>query len=137
MTTKFINTQYQHSDITSKIINCSMEVHSFLGSGFQEVIYQRALQYEFYLQDIFSRREVKMDIHYKDKFIGRRRVDFYVEEKVMVEIKAVSELEPIHLAQAINYLEIYNLEVGMLINFGGKSLQYRRLSVLSTPCTVF
>jgi GxxExxY protein len=75
---------------------------------------------------IFS-REHEMDIYYKGIKIGNRRVDFFVEEKVMVEIKAVVQLEDVHLAQAINYLEAYGLEVGLLLNFGSRSLQFKRV----------
>lgn len=104
-----------------------MEVHSFLGNGFQEVIYQRALSHELDLRGIVHQREVEMDVMYKDIQVGRRRVDFLVNNKISVEIKALTQLEPVHLAQAINYLEAYNLEVGLLINFGEKKLKFHRL----------
>ena len=122
-----INKKYKHSDLTSKVIGCAMEVHKHLGNGFQEVIYQRALEIEFRLQGINAQREFVMPLFYKKEDIGSRRVDFFVEEKVMVEIKAITELEDVHLAQAINYLEAYNLEVGLLINFGNTSLQFKRI----------
>lgn len=118
---------YKYSDITRKIIGCSMEVHRYLGNGFQEVIYQRALKIEMEQQSLSFSREHEMQIQYKGIDIGTRRVDFFVEEKVMVEIKAVIELEDVHLAQAINYLEAYGLEIGLLINFGSRSLQFKRL----------
>jgi GxxExxY protein len=98
-----------------------------LGNGFQEVIYQRALAIEFSLQDIAFEREFEMPLYYKEEQIGTRRVDFFVEGIVMVEIKAIIMLEDVHLAQAINYLEAYNMEVGLLINFGSKSLQFKRV----------
>jgi len=104
-----------------------MEVHRFLGSGFQEVIYQRALAIEFKYQFIQYSREYEMDIFYKGQDIGTRRVDFFVESKIMLEIKAVSHLDDVHLAQAINYLEAYRMQVGLLINFGTKSLQFKRV----------
>jgi len=119
--------EYKHSDITGKIIGAAMKVHSALGNGFQEVIYQRALDIEMADQGLAASREHEMDIFYKGIKIGNRRVDFFVEDKVMVEIKAVSALDDAHLAQAINYLEAYNLEIGLLLNFGAKSLQYRRV----------
>ncbi|HRJ55157.1 MAG TPA: GxxExxY protein [Anaerolineales bacterium] len=119
--------EYKHSDLTGKIIGAAMKVHSALGNGFQEVIYQRALDIEMKDQGLNASREHEMDIFYKGIKIGHRRVDFFVEEKVMVEIKAVSALDDAHLAQAINYLEAYNLEIGLLLNFGAKSLQYRRV----------
>ena len=122
-----INKKYKHSELTAKIIGCAMEVHKYLGNGFQEVIYQRALEIEFRLQGLNAQREFVMPLFYKNEDIGSRRVDFFVEEKVMVEIKAITDLEDVHLAQAINYLEAYNLEIGLLINFGNSSLQFKRV----------
>lgn len=117
----------KHQDLTHKIIGCAMEVHKQLGSGFQEVVYQRALSIEMNLQEIPYEREKEMDIHYKGFKIGTRRADFFADDKIMVEIKAIKELEDVHLAQAMNYLEAYNMEVGLLINFGGKSLEFKRV----------
>lgn len=122
-----VKEQYKYSELTGKIIGCSMEVHKILGNGFQEVIYQRALEKEMYLKGLAFSREHEMPIFYKEEQIGTRRVDFLVEGLISVEIKALTKLEDVHLAQAINYLEAYNLEIGMLINFGDKSLVYRRL----------
>ena len=122
-----INSRYLHSEITAKIIGCAMEVHRILGNGFQEVIYQRALAIEMQAQGLDFTREHEMKIYYKGVDIGSRRADFLVDEKVMVEIKALVELEDVHLAQAINYLEAYGLEVGLLLNFGARSLQYKRV----------
>lgn len=104
-----------------------MEVHKHLGNGFQEVIYQRALAIEMKMQGIEFSREHEMEIKYKGYEIGTRRVDFFVEGTIMVEIKALINLEDVHLAQAMNYVEAYNLEIGLLINFGSKSLQYKRV----------
>jgi GxxExxY protein len=118
---------YQHADITHKIIGAAMKVHSTLGNGFQEVIYQRALAIEMGKHDLSFQRELEMPIYYDGQEIGTRRVDFLVEDKVMVELKALTKLEDVHLAQAINYLEAYRLEVGLLLNFGAKSLEYRRV----------
>ena len=123
-----VKEQYLHSDLTGKIIGCAMQVHSTLGNGFQEVIYQRALAIEMHQQGLNFSREHEMDIFYKGEHIGTRRVDFFVEGKVMVELKAVIQLEDVHLAQAINYLEAYGMEVGLLINFGCRSLQFKRVS---------
>lgn len=117
----------QHEELTRKIIGCAMTVHSALGNGFQEVIYQRALAIEMESQKLCFSREHEMDIFYKDQKIGNRRVDFFIEEKVMVELKALIKLEDVHLAQAINYLEAYNLKIGLLINFGAKSLEFKRV----------
>lgn len=118
---------YKYSDITKRIIGCAMEVHNSLGNGFQEVIYQRALSYEMSHRNLLYEREFEMPVMYKEWQIGTRRVDFLVEDKISVEIKAVVELEKVHLAQAINYLEAYNLEIGLLINFGNIRLQFHRL----------
>ena len=122
-----IKEAYKHSDLTSKVIGCAMEVHNQLGNGFQEVIYQRALFIELGLKGIIHEREKEMPLQYKNHDIGTRRVDFFVEDKVMVEIKAVKELEDVHLAQAINYLEAYKMEIGLLINFGNTRLQFKRV----------
>ncbi len=117
----------KHEDLTHKIIGAAMEVHWHLGNGFQEVVYQRALSIELNIQNIAHEREKEMPLHYKGYDIGTRRVDFFVEEKIMVEIKAVINLEDVHLAQAMNYVEAYNMEIGLLINFGSKSLQFKRV----------
>lgn len=122
-----IKQEYKYSELTSKIIGCAMTVHSALGNGFQEVIYQRALEIEMTDNGIEFSREHEMPIYYKQQQIGTRRVDFLVEEVVSVELKAVIKLEDVHFAQAINYLEAYDLEVGLLINFGAKSLEFKRL----------
>ena len=122
-----IKEQYKYSELTSKIIGCAMNVHKALGNGFQEVIYQRALEIEFADNGIAFSREHEMPIYYKHQQIGTRRVDFLVEGVVSVELKAITKLEDVHLAQAINYLEAYDLEIGLLINFGSKSLEFKRL----------
>jgi len=122
-----IKPEYKYSELTGKIIGCAIEVHKFLGNGFQEVIYQRAMAIEMELQGLLFTREFDMPVFYKKWQIGTRRVDFLVEGKISVEIKAVIKLEPVHLAQAINYLEAYNLEIGQLINFGSMSLEFHRL----------
>lgn len=122
-----INDQYKYSELTSKIIGCAMSVHKTLGNGFQEVIYQRALEIEFLENHIHYSREYEMPVFYRQKQIGTRRVDFLVQKVISVELKAITKLEDVHLAQAINYLEAYNLEIGLLINFGAKSLEFKRL----------
>lgn len=123
----YTNEKYPLSDLTGKIIKCAIEVHKYLGNGFQEVIYQRALAIEFDLQNIPFEREFEMPLFYKGERIGTRRVDFFIDGKVMVEIKAVIQLEDVHLAQAINYLEAYNMNVGLLLNFGRQSLEFKRV----------
>jgi len=123
-----INEQYKYSALTAKIIGCAMAVHKALGNGFQEVIYQRALAIDFRLADIDFAREFEMPIYYREAHIGTRRVDFLVENVISVELKATTKLEDAHFAQAINYLEAYNLEIGLLINFGEMSLNFKRLT---------
>jgi GxxExxY protein len=140
-----IEEKYKYSAITEKIIGCAMEVHKFLGNGFthlyclflkgirecfafQEVIYQRSLEIEFILQGVKFHREYDMKVYYKNRPAGIRRVDFLVEDVISVEIKAHTKLEDVHFAQAINYLEAYNLEIGLLINFGARSLEFHRLT---------
>jgi len=117
----------KYLDLTRKIIGCAMKVHSKLGNGFQEVIYQRALGIQMMKEGLSFVREKEMKIFYEGKEVGTRRVDFFVEGKVMVELKALIQIDPVHLAQALNYLEAYSLEVGLLINFGAKSLQFKRI----------
>lgn len=123
-----INEQYKYSVLTGKIIGCAMEVHKRLGNGFQEVIYQRALAIEMRLAGISFNREFEMPIFYREEQIGTRRVDFLVEGVISVELKALTKLEDVHLAQAINYLEAYNLEIGLLLNFGETSLSFKRFT---------
>lgn len=119
----------RYRDITGKIIGAAFEVHKFLGNGFQEVIYQRALAYEMSLAGLSFAREIEQDIFYKDlpDPIGTRRADFVVEGKVLVEVKAIIQLEDVHWAQVLNYLRAYRLEVGLLVNFGSKSMEFKRL----------
>ena len=119
--------EYKYSDITEKVIGASMKVHRYLGNGFQEVIYQRCFVIEFEKIGLCFEREKEQPIFYEGISVGTRRVDFLVEDKVLVELKAIIELENVHLAQAINYLEAFDLEVGLLINFGNTSLQFKRL----------
>ena len=118
----------KYEELTHKIIGCAMRVHSALGNGFQEVIYQRAMEIEMADTGISFSREYEMPVYYKNQQIGTRRVDFLVKENISVELKAIINLEDVHLAQAINYLEAYDLEVGLLINFGAKSLDFKRLN---------
>lgn len=119
----------KYADITERIIGASFEVHKFLGNGFQEVIYQRALAYEMNKVGLAFAREIEQAIFYKElqEPIGTRRADFVVEGKVLVELKAIIQLDDVHLAQVLNYLKAYKLEVALLINFGSKSLTFKRL----------
>lgn len=123
-----IEEEYKYSELTGKIIGCAMKVHSALGNGFQEVIYQRALEIEMSDEGLIFNREHEMPVFYKQQQVGTRRVDFLVDGIVSVELKAIIKLEDVHLAQAINYLEAYDIEVGLLINFGARSLQFKRLA---------
>ena len=117
----------EYEELTRNIIKCAMNVHNVLGNGFQEVIYQRALAIEFGYEGIEFEREQEMNIYYRDQDIGTRRVDFFVENTVMVELKAITNLEDVHLVQTMNYLEAYKMKIGLLINFGSKSLQFKRV----------
>ncbi len=122
-----IKEEYKFSEITSKVIGCAMKVHQKMRNGYQEIIYHRCLVIEFKKEGIFFQEEMELPIFYEETEVGRRRVDFLVDKKVVLEIKAVSELNDIHLAQALNYLEGLNLEIGLLLNFGSKSLEIKRL----------
>lgn len=119
---------YKYLALTQNIIGCAMKVHNELGNGFQEVIYQRALAEEMRVAGITFARESSITIMYKGKNIGERRADFVVEGVVMIELKALTKIENVHYAQAINYLEAYELEVGLLINFGSKRLEFKRFA---------
>jgi GxxExxY protein len=121
--------ELKFKDITEKIIGASFEVHKFLGNGFQEVIYQRALAYELDQVGLSYSREIEQEIFYKElqEPIGTRRADFVVEGKVLVELKAIIQMENVHIAQVLNYLKAYKLEVALFINFGSKSLTFKRL----------
>ncbi len=116
-----------NDSLTHVIIGCAMKVHNILGNGFQEVIYQRALAIELKNSEIEFQREQEIPIYYEEHEIGSRRVDFLIENKVMVELKAVIHLEDVHLAQGLNYLVAYNLQIGLLINFGNTKLEFKRL----------
>ena len=115
------------NELTHKIIGSAMNVHSTLGNGFQEVIYQRALAIEMQYSGLSFEREKEMAVLYRGEQIGTRRVDFFVENRVMVELKALENLDEVHKAQAINYCEAYNIADGLLINFGAKSLEFKRV----------
>jgi len=115
------------NDLTHKIIGCAMEVHNQMGNGFQEVVYQRALAIEFEIRGLSYARELEMPLEYKGESVGTRRVDFFVEDTVMVELKAVEKIEGVHKAQAINYCEAYKIADGLLLNFGAERLQYHRV----------
>jgi GxxExxY protein len=117
----------KYAEITEKIIDCAMKVHRELGFGFQEYIYQRALAIELKKINLRFVREYDMSIYYSGELIGVKRVDFFVEDKIMVELKALINLEDQHFAQAFNYIEASGIEIGLLINFGSNSFQFKRL----------
>ncbi len=119
---------FKYGDLTEKIIGAAFRIHGTLGNGFQEVIYQRALALELNAVSMKYDREFEMPIFYLDQHIGTRRVDFLVEDKISVELKAVTKLEDVHLNQAMNYLEAYNLEIGLLLNFGSNRLEFHRFT---------
>lgn len=121
-----IKGNYKYSDLTEKIIGCSMKVHTFLGNGFPEVIYQRSLAIELEKSGINFNRELEQDIYYDNIKVWTRVVDFLIEKKVLVELKALGEINENHYSQVLNYLKAYKLEIGLLINFGAKSLQFKR-----------
>jgi GxxExxY protein len=118
---------FNYTNLTGRIIGCAMEVHKILGSGFQESVYQKAMAIEMQIQGIPYDREFAMPVFYKSRHISTRRVDFLVNKIISTELKAVHTLDDSHLAQAINYLEAFNLEIGLLLNFGSRSLQFKRL----------
>ena len=123
----------KYEELTHRIIGCAMKVHSTLGNGFQEVIYQRAMAIEMGKQGLRFEREMEMPIYYDGIDIGTRRVDFFVEDFVMVELKAIIRLDDVHLAQAMNYCQAYNLPIGLLINFGAKSMEFKRVYNVNHP----
>lgn len=117
----------EKGDLTYRVIGCAMKVHNTLGNGFQEVVYQRCLAIELEKEGLGFQREVDQPIYYEGIEVGKRRTDFVVEGNIIVEIKSMIELEDVHLAQAKNYLRVYNFPIGLLINFGARSLQYKRV----------
>ena len=116
-----------YDNITYMINGCAMQVHNKIGNGFQEVIYQRCLAFELERAGLSFVREIEQDVFYKSLLAGTRRADFIVENTVIVELKALTHLENVHLAQAKNYLVAYNKPIGLLINFGSTSLQFKKL----------
>jgi GxxExxY protein len=116
----------KHSEITFKINGCAMKVHNTIGSGFQEVIYQRCLAIELEESGLMYVRESEQLLFYKGREVGTRRANFIVEENIVVELKALYELEKVHIVQMRNYLVAYNLPIGLLINFGSEKLQFKK-----------
>ena len=123
-----IDNNYKYSELTSKIIKCAMNVHNYIGNGFPEVIYQRCLEIEFIKSSINFKKEVELPVYYYDIEVGKRRADFIAEDAVIIELKAIKELDDFCVSQILNYLKAFKKEVGLLINFGEKSLEFRRLA---------
>ena len=115
-----------YKELTHSIIGCAMTVHRKLGRGFPEVVYQRALAIELYKNGMEAEREVDLPIFYENEKVGSRRADFFVEKRVLVELKAVECLVAAHHVQVINYLEAFKIPVGLLVNFGAPSLEFKR-----------
>ncbi len=121
-----IESEYKHSEITEAIIGCAMKVHSSLGKGFPEVIYQRAFKIELNKTGLLIEREIEQPVYYDEQVVGKRRVDFLINKTILVETKAKSELDNSCINQILNYIEAFNLEVGLLINFGKDRLEFKR-----------
>jgi GxxExxY protein len=127
MTTQFVKAEYPLSGVTARIIAAAQEVHRILGPGFEELIYQRALARELPVHDLEFSREVWIDVYYKAEKVGRKRVDFVVDQ-VLVEIKAKAEIEPVDVIQTLSYLKASGYKIGLLLNFGGAKLGIKRLA---------
>ena len=117
----------EKDELTYKIIGCAMKVHNTMGSGFQEVICQRCLAIELERVGLGFKREQEQTVYYENIEVGTRRADFIIENKLVVELKALVKLEDVHLAQAKNYTVAYDFPLGLLINFGAQSLQHKLL----------
>ncbi|MGV8880384.1 MAG: GxxExxY protein [Sphingobacteriaceae bacterium] len=116
-------------DLTNRVITCAMKVHGTLGSGYQEVIYQRALAIELVNQGISFQREVEVRLFYDEQDIGTCRVDFVVEQTLIVELKAVNQLEAVHFAQGLNFLAAFSMDIGLMVNFGAQKLETKTLTL--------
>lgn len=121
-----IDQQYIHSDITDKILTCIHNVHDALGSGFSEKLYENALVLELREAGLDVRQQYPIKVIYKKTVIGEFVADLLVDEKVIVELKAVDSLLPLHDTQLINYLKTTGIRVGLLVNFGEGRPIYRR-----------
>ena len=119
---------YKHSELTGKIIGCAMKVHRVIGPGFPEIIYMRCLLIELKKSGLSCEAEIEKDIYYEGIKVGSRRLDLLINNTVIVELKAVTEVEPLFYNQIINYLKIFKIEIGLLINFGNTNLQYKRFA---------
>lgn len=122
-----VDSKYKYSEITEKIIGCSLNIHKQLGNGFPEIIYHRCLEIEFNKAGLKYKTEFDIPVFYDNIEVGKRRADFIVDDVVLVEIKALQGLDDYCISQVLNYLKAFKLEVGLLINFGEKSLKFKRL----------
>jgi GxxExxY protein len=122
-----VDNKYKYSEITEKIIGCSLNIHKQLGNGFPEIIYHRCLEIEFNKSGLKYKTEFDIPVFYDNIEVGKRRADFIVEDVVLVELKALQNLDDYCISQVLNYLKAFKLEVGLLINFGEKSLKFKRL----------
>ena len=123
----------KQDELTKRIIGCAMNVHRILKSGFQEKVYQSALGVEFFNSNISFIAEKELTVYYKQVIVGSRRVDFFIEDQIMLEIKAITVLEDLQIAQIMNYCQAYNLPFALLINFGAKSLEFKRIYNIHHP----
>jgi GxxExxY protein len=123
-----IKTEYKHSEITEIVIGCAMKVHNSLGKGFPEAIYQRAFLIELNKTELIIEREIEQAVYYEEQLVGKRRVDFLINKIILVETKAKSELDNSCINQILNYIEAFNLEIGLLINFGKDRLEFKRFT---------
>ena len=121
--------EFKHKGITEKIIGCAMRVHGFLGPGFRELVYEKSLIIELRMAGLKCETQIYRDIYFRDTLVGKRRLDLLVEDKVLIELKAVSEIDNVIYNQALNYLKVFGFEVGLVLNFGTPSLQIKRLAV--------
>ena len=121
-----VKSEYKHSEVTETIIGCAMRVHNSLGKGFPEIIYQRAFFIELNKTSLVVEREVEQPVCYEDQIVGKRRVDFLINKTILVEIKAISELDNSCMNQILNYIEAFNLEIGLLLNFGKDRVEFKR-----------
>ncbi len=123
-----IKSEYKHSEITEIVIGCAMKVHNSLGKGFPEAIYQRAFLIELNKTELIIEREIEQAVYYEEQLVGKRRVDFLINKIILVETKAKSELDNSFINQILNYIEAFNLEIGLLINFGKDRLEFKRFT---------
>lgn len=124
--------RFLFEDLTSKIIGAAINVHKELGSAYEEKIYQRALQIEFQKIGIKSIREQEVNIQYSGIEVGKKKLDFVVEHKIIIELKKADEINNVHIAQVASYLQALRLKLGLILNFGLSKLQIKRVIAKGT-----